>query len=92
MEDEGLAVDNERFTLVVAVESLVGVTKIAYSMASRKTHLESQAEVMRMDGTPLLSAYRAVFPIFHLLARIEDVVLAPWLRGHMLITTGHIQK
>ena len=85
-------VDHQRFTMVVFAELLMGITKVAYSITSGKAHLETQAEVIQMRATPLLNVLRVVFPIFALLARIEDAMLAPWLNGHMLIAKGHVQK
>ncbi len=84
LTDSGIEVNEHRHTLVFFAELLMGVTKLAYSISSGKRELESQAEVLQVKDSALWTIWRMLFPVFTLMARTEDVLLAPWARGHLL--------
>ena len=92
LESNGILIDNMRFTMVAMTELLMGATKLAYLATSGNAHLSSQSEVMQVDGFLVFRAYRVALPIITALAKVEDIVLAPLLKGHMLIVKGKVQK
>lgn len=92
LEDHGIVVEEMRFTMIALAEILMGITKLAYSATSGKAHLASQSEVIQVSESRMLKTYGKALPIITGLARIEDRILAPLLKGHMLVVKGHIQK
>ena len=92
LQERGIEVEDVRYTMVFAAELLMGVTKLAFSVISGRKHLSSQTQVLEVNESLLMKLYRFVFPVFVLMARLEDAILAPILRGHMIIVRGTVRK
>ena len=92
LQDQGMEVQDVRYTMVFATELLMGVTKLAFSAISGRKHLDSQTQVLEVNKSFLMKLYRFVFPVFVLMARLEDLILAPILRGHMVIVRGTVRR
>lgn len=92
LQERGIEVQDMRYTMVFAAELLMGVTKLAFSAVSGRKHLSSQTQVLEVNESLLMKLFCFVFPVFVLMARLEDVILAPILRGHMVIARGTARK
>ena len=92
LERRGISIQEVRYTLVFVAELLMGVTKLAFSAISGRKHLGSQMEVLEVSESLPLKLYRRAFPVLVLMAHIEDLILARFLRGHMVIVRATVRK
>ena len=88
LEENGVEVVEVRYTLVALAALLMQAMRLAYPLISGNRQLDNQAEIVQMKDSWLWATYRAFFPIITLLARLEDTILAPWLKGQLLILKG----
>jgi len=92
LRNQGLEVQEVRYTMIFITELLMGMTKLAFSAISGRKHLGSQMEVLEVSESLPLKLYRRAFPLFVLIAYLEDLILAPVLRGHMVIVRASVRK
>lgn len=88
----GIRIEKVIYTMVFLAEIIMGLTKVGFSLVSGRKNLEGQAQVGEVGGATVFRLYKAFFPIGVLLARLGDALLAPFLKGHVLVVKGVIEK
>jgi len=77
-----------RYTNYCFTELLIGVAKIGYRLLRRR--YTSQADAVAVSGSLLFQLNRfVVFPLGYLIGRLEEVVLAPFIRGNCVIILSY---
>tara|TARA_B100002003_G_C14010711_1_gene487652 strand:- start:69 stop:839 length:771 start_codon:yes stop_codon:yes gene_type:complete len=85
LEKNGLKVETSLYTMVFFVEMIMGLLKLGYSWKSSSKHLHSQADLIHVKDSWWVKAFALILPMLLLVGKMEDVLLAPLLKGHMLI-------
>ena len=79
-----------RYSMVFFTELFMGFTKIIYLLKHRS--LDSQADILKVKDSFLLKLVKVIFPFILFISRVEELLLAKLLKGHMLIMTGIVRK
>jgi len=79
------------YTTVLLGELFIEGMKAVYALKNRNFH--SQADLARMNDSALFQFYRfVVFPLMYAISKIEEKLLARFLKGHIVIVDGLMCK
>lgn len=78
----GLRIVRRRYSMFLISELFMDLLKLVYF---KKNKMKEQSDLTHMKNTPLFRIYRAVFPILNGLFLVEDALLCPIFKGHILI-------
>lgn len=88
---EGLILEKQQFTFVYFTEIFIETTKYFYWRKNKK--YDSQSDILEVtDKSALFKIYKLFFPLILFFAKIEDNLLSPLLKGHVLILKVKINK
>jgi len=85
VNDTGLKVKKFKYAMLFFVELLMGATKLVYSKKTGEDHLDSQADVLKIDDSLLFNIYRFIFPVLFFIGSIDDFIWSKLFPGHMII-------
>jgi len=77
-----LNIKNKHHSLFLFSEIFIGLLKLFYLKDGR---LKEHSDLSKIKNSFLFSIYRSVFPLFFCGFLAEDILLAPFLKGHILI-------
>lgn len=79
------------YTTVLLGELFIEGMKAVYAL--KNSDFRSQADLSRMGDSGLFQFYRlVVFPVMYAISRIEEKLLARFLKGHIVIVDGLVCK
>ncbi len=78
----GLRVERTRFSMFLISELFMDLLKVVYS---KKSALKEHSDIMKANDSLLFRVYRKVFPFLNFLFQLEDRLLCPLFKGHILI-------
>jgi SAM-dependent methyltransferase len=79
------------YTTVLLGELFIEGMKAVYALKNRNFH--SQADLAEMSGSVVFLIYRSlVFPLMYAISKIEEKLLARFLKGHIVIVDGLVCK
>ncbi len=81
----GFLVKNVTYAMLFFVEIFMGFTKIVYSKKTGEDHLDSQADVLKVDESILFKIYKFIFPVFLMIGLVDDYIWSKLIPGHMII-------
>lgn len=89
--NEGIEVVDVGFSTVFLGELFIEGLKFAFSFI--KKDFSSQADALSVGDSWLFKIYRyLVFPPMYAIARLENLLLSPWLKGHIIVVKGVVRK
>lgn len=78
----GLKVVTRRYSMFLLSELFMDLLKLVYL---KKNRLKEHSDIMKADTSFLFKAYRLCFPLLNALFLLEDLILCPLLKGHILV-------
>ena len=81
----GFKIEKTTYTMVFFTEMIMGMTKWAYSKKEKEDHLESQADVFKVNDSIMFKLYKVFFPLLLLIGIIDDILFSRILKGHMIV-------
>lgn len=79
----GLNIRGKRYSLFIFSELFMDLIKLGYL---RKGDFKEHSDMAKIKDSFLFGVYRLVFPLLYFGFLMEDIILAPFLKGHVLIT------
>ena len=77
-----LKIKNKGYAMFLFSELFMDLLKLVYF---KKNNLKEHSDMIKMNNSILFSAYRLVFPLLYLFFIMEDLILCPLFKGHILI-------
>ncbi len=77
-----LNIRDKRYSLFIFSELFADLLKLWYF---KKSKLKEHSDLSKVKDSLLFRVYRFVFPLFYLGFLMEDMLLAPFLKGHIFI-------
>ena len=89
LEKHGVEVQRVEYSLVLTAELIMDAVKFVYF---KKNTLHSQADIQQAADSPLFRIYKFFFPLIALIELIEQYLLSPFLKGHIINVYGRVRK
>jgi len=79
------------YTTVFLSELFIEGMKVVYSLNKRQFH--SQSDLADMNDSFLFRVYRILgFPVMYWISKLEEILLARYLKGHIVVVSGLVCK
>lgn len=87
----GFLTEETSYCTGIISELVIQLLKLAYFL--RKKDFSRQADFIPVDKSFLFSFYKKfIFPVVYLIGILEDKILTPFLKGHILVIKAKLQK
>lgn len=84
----GLKAEKKRYTMFLFSELFMDLLKWVYT---RKNSMTDHSDIASVGSSPLFRIYRFLFPLLYFFFLIEDMMLATFFKGHILIVKARLE-